>query len=401
MEKLNSNSSTQSIPNKETETKQPKLEGLFQKATKVNQTEPSKAISPRLTSQLSWDLFEGIECSGSLTNSEKESIILTHLNSPILQMKHKESLISEIFRKNDKGFMLMKGVALVGSYLRKKKGIDNLYVCTSIEALQKGLNEISKIKEGRFAFVIPSELEEYDLEKGEYQDHKIAICVEKTSTETQIAILDADVEDWLIDSKDASSSFLKELEHTFINQDHPVLLYIMESQIYSPETTKVHFSITHRQNAHYGCETFALHDGISFLRDHDFFKKIISDTVTIDGHTFYRMLFLPPVFMRGTQSRALLKSYIEEYPRMLPEYASDVSHLEKSLQNSLEERNEYISLKSYKYHLIALTALLTLETQEIEKMISEAAIVAPYSPLVSGTSPEKLSSPQLTIKAKL
>ena len=371
----------------------------------------SKTTSPKPDAtlpQISWNLFEDIECEGSLTNEQKEQIMEQHLKSPAILDRHPKELINEIFDKYNDGFLLMKGVALVARYLRKKKNLENLYVCTSLEALQNQLNEISKLKEGRFAFVIPDDLEDREEEDKEYKGdagHKIAVCVEKTPQGVQIAILDA--LGWSIDPEDNNApspkklrSSAKQAQYKEIREESAILWYIMQSQLYSPETTKIHVSTVSRQHAGYGCETFSLRDAISFLKDRDFFKKIVSDTLTAQenkaSYSLQPIIFLPPAFMRGAHSRKLLTSYAEEYSRIFPQHIKEVEALQKKLQESVDQRNEYISYKSYKYHLMALTALLELETQEIEKMISEAGIVAPCKPLLPGYAPQTLSDRTLT-----
>lgn len=71
-----------------------------------------------------------------------------------------------------------------------------------------------------------------------------------------------------------------------------------------------------------GCETFSLRDGIEFLRDLDFFKrikltgekKVINEQLNLELIKAY-----PPAFMLGAQSLALLNEFKVENPELLNE----------------------------------------------------------------------------------
>ncbi len=352
--------------------------------------------------KVSWEVFRDVERATNepFTSYEREKLIAKKILT-LVEKKHPKELLDKIF--DEEGFMLMEGVALIGSYLRRKKDLQGLYVCTSVEAFQTELNKISLLKEGRFAFVLPISIENREKEDKEYKGdagHKMSVCVEKTSEGTNIAILDAmgweiEENDYHIFAPRLIHKSAKENQYTDV-EGRELFWYIINSKLYSPETTKIYFSTVERQHAGFGCETFSLRDGVSFLQERDFFNKIRSDDVLIQEKEASLHLkpitLLPPIFMRSAQSKRLIAQYSEEYPRAFPQHQEEVEVLKKILpKHDVNNQNHYIDHRSHKYHFLALTALLELDTQDVKKMIQEAGVVAPCPPIVEGQAPQTLS----------
>lgn len=354
--------------------------------------------------QVSWQVFEGVHRDNPkpLSFYEREEIIARQILK--LEKKHPRELLYRLFDKE--GFMLMDGVALVASYLRHKKNLQNLYVCTSFEAFQIQLNKISQLKEGRFAFILPSGIENRQKKDKDYKGdagHKISVCVEKTSEGVNIAILDAlgwkvDEDDYHLLAPHLLHKSAKENQYTDI-AGREIFWYIIHSHLYSPTTT-IYFSSVERQHAGFGCETFSLRDAVWFLQERDFFNKIQCDDVLVQERNVSLHLkpitLLPPIFMKSAQSKRLITSYRENYIKVFPGSQTELDALQKSLpKHESENQNHYINHRSDKYHFLALTALLDLNTQEVEKFIKEAGLIAPCPPIVQGQAPQTLSERNL------
>jgi hypothetical protein len=55
--------------------------------------------------------------------------------------RHPETFITQVLEDD---LLAMAGIAILAAYLRTKKRLNNLFVCKSLEAFQKKLDEISR-----------------------------------------------------------------------------------------------------------------------------------------------------------------------------------------------------------------------------------------------------------------
>jgi len=236
-----------------------------------------------------------------------------------LSKKHPELFLQQILKKDA---LNMPGVAIVASYLRERKALDNLFVCKSLEAFQKKLEEVSLLEGNtRLALVLtdrPEVEKTNDKKDGEYGAvtiHKLAICIEKSGPQIKIAVLDP-----MADKEDVISPFqvhaaTKDLKYIYLDGIGYPLWYLFHSSLDMTNTT-IYYSMIKRQRTYIGCETFALNDGVAFLRDPHFFEKLQARKVVIkEGDAqliLHKIESLPPAFMTGTQSLKLLNKYFEK-----------------------------------------------------------------------------------------
>ena len=138
----------------------------------------------------------------------------------------------------------------------------------------------------------------------------------------------------------------------------------------------------------YGCVVFALQDAVAFLRDPDFFNRIVfskEKTIKIDQHYEIEVITtLPSEYMIGTQSSKI----IDEYRQQRGQFDKVLPGKKKTLQTYLDanrivvtdkygytkEQNHYITKKLFKYLNLAVLSLKHLNACEIEKIISKTLI---------------------------
>jgi hypothetical protein len=320
--------------------------------------------------------------------------------------RHPESFIHLIFDNDE---LTMPGVAILATYLRKRKGLDNLFVCKSLEAFQKKLNEISRLEGNtRQALVLtdwPEVDEEQDLKDGEYGAdiaHKLAVCIEKTGAQIKIVILDPMAYD--DDDNEISPHLIfsaaKDLKYISLEGIGYPLWYIFHSSL-NLKNTSIYYSAIHRQNTFTGCETFALEDGIAFLRDPHFFDNIRTKRLLFkEGEAelrLHKINSLPPAFMWGAQSLTLLRAYVQENEKTQdPKQLQAIETLKRKVESHLIEvngklQNHYNNQKSLKYHLIADASLEKIPTKKLQQIINETLLTTPRLPLAEDKFPQTLS----------
>jgi hypothetical protein len=282
--------------------------------------------------------------------------------------------------------------------------LNNLFVCKSQEAFQKKLEEISRLEgDTRLALILtdwPEVDEEHDKEDGEYgadTTHKLAVCIEKSGPRIKIAILDP-----MADEDDVISPFQvlaspKDLKYIHLDGVGYPLWYIFHSSL-DMTNTSIYYSPIKRQRTYTGCETFALTDGIAFLRDPHFFEKVQAKTVIIQEEglqlKLHRIESLPPAFMAGTQSLKLLNKYYEKNlerqdPKAMEELRRKVNKHLVEVDGTLQ--NHYTNQKSIKYHLITAASLEITPTMELQQMIRETLLTTPRLLSIKGQPPQTLS----------
>jgi len=272
----------------------------------------------------------------------------------------------------------MSGLAIVATYLRQKNKLEGLYVCQSLEALRVELVTISrKVENVRVALVVPTRnylpRERYVQTEAR---HRVAICVEKIGKLMRIAVL----ETMGIPAKALNPSIVRahaaDLKKTQVNLCEVVFWYIFHSRL-DFENTKIYHVPIRREFAVYGCDTFALRDGVTFLRCPDFFSLIEKKKTIVrseDDKLKLRVITtLPPEFMKGTQSTKAVRKYLSKNPEFAERTLSHEGKtpsawkLEECVaKHSVQlkgpegtkiiERNYYIHWRSYKYKLLALFA---------------------------------------------
>jgi hypothetical protein len=318
-----------------------------------------------------------------------------------LSEKHPKTFIDQIFDYDE---LNMAGVAIIASYLRQKKGLNNLFVCKSQEAFQKKLDEISRLKgDTRVALVMsdwPEVDEDDDKKDGEYGAvtvHKIAICIEKTGPQIKIAILDPMADKEYVISPFQVLAPPKDLKYIILDGIGYPLWYIFHSSL-NMKNTSIYYSPIKRQRTFNGCETFALTDGVAFLRDPQFFEKVQTKTVLIQEKglqlKLHRIESLPPAFMAGTQSLKLLDDYYEK--NLKSQDPKEMEELKRKVKKNLVEvngklQNHYNDKKSIKYHLITIAALEAISTNELQQSVRETLLTIPRLPSSKGQPPLTLS----------
>ena len=339
-------------------------------------------------------------------------------------------------RMIEESLLTMEGVALLAAYLREKKGVDNLFVCKSLEAFQAKLNEVSLLEGNtRLALVLPMLPEgedSFDLRDGEYRAdlaHKIAVGIEKTDTQIKIVILDTlrvlHIDEF---SPARTLAAAKDLKYVSLIGIVSPLWYIYHSTLDRKETS-VYYSKIERLNANYGCETFALSDGVSFLKDPHFFDNIQATKLRINqGRAeliLQQITRLPPNFMKGSQSLNLLKEYYEENINLqgiealkskvdkhlievsqdpislgkrfikyyeMAENPHDIAVLKGTVeQDETKMQNHLMNQKSIKYHLIVADALEKIPEEELQSLIRKTLLTVPRLPLTEDQEPQTLS----------
>jgi hypothetical protein len=323
-------------------------------------------------------------------------------DSEKLSDRHPEAFVKQILDDDE---LTMQGLAILAAYIRRTKGLDNIFVCKSLEAFQKKLDEIGRLEGNiRLSMVLtdwPEVQDEHDKKDGEYGadiTHKLAVCIEKTGSQVKIVILDpmSAHEDDISPVKVLSTA--KDLKYVDIEGVDYLLWYIYHSSL-DMKNTSVYFSTIRRQRTYTGCETFAFNDAIAFQRNPRFFDHIRTKKLRItEGEAelkLYKIESLPPAFMRGAQSLRLLKEYVEEREKSQdPETLQNIATLKRKVETHLVEvdgklQNHSNNQKSIKFHLIAANSLGMISTEELQKIIKETLLTTPRLALANG--PQTLS----------
>lgn len=286
----------------------------------------------------------------------------------------------------------MPGVALVAAYLKEKKKIEGLFVCETLEALSTKVHEIGQNPaDQRVAFVVGAfssglkKLVSFGFEPN-FPQHKVAVLVEKKEGKLSIALMDSQPveENKTIDPKNLDQEIWSGYgERGRFNAQELVMRAILKGC----RDSKIETRLLHSQaliQVSGGCETFALKNCLSFLRDPHFFNNITcskTKTVAVDPQYKIEVIEqLPPEYMIGAQSTQILDSY----KRNGGQFHQAFPGKKKTLQNYLDThlittsnkkvQNHYITKKSFKYLKFATLSLEKLKASEIKSIISRTLV---------------------------
>lgn len=318
-----------------------------------------------------------------------------------LAAKHPELTLMGVNFSRNKAMVsfTMQGLSIIASYLKQKHQVENLFVCDSLEAFQAQLKQIADSPNDiRASLVIPLKgMGKGSSKKPSYQ-HKAIVAVEKKDGKLKIIYLDGEpgpVEKELLEK---SPHELKSLEKG--GYSTPVFWCINQCQIKGE--VELFQSNVKREYGAYGCETIALRDAVDFLKSPDFFDKIkckadpaIPEIAEVD--------FLPARFMKTTQSRTVLKQYMEDNPEKARAPIETARSGAKSLKKTFKrntamgydkngtrrKQNHYVSFRSYKYHAMGLEAMNSMTTDELKAVIADTFIKVDH-PVMKRNQPKTL-----------
>lgn len=295
----------------------------------------------------------------------------------------------------------MPAVAVLATYLEAKKGVTNLFVCKSHEAFQKKLTDIVRYMGNiRVAMVVTdwAEVSKSDDPKdGDYgtdATHKLAVCVEKKGEKIKIAILDPLGTHKSEISPGKALASAESLRYADLGGLDYLLWAICHSGLNLQETT-LYYSKVERQNTLFACETFALRDGIAFLKDPNFFDHLETQKLLFkEGKaalTLFKIKSLPPAFMQGAQSVKLLNKYSngDHDPEELKALNEKVS--KHFIEVSGKNQNHTFNQKSMKYMLLVTAALEVLPPEQLQAIVRRTLLTAPRVPLAEDLTIRTLS----------
>jgi hypothetical protein len=306
-----------------------------------------------------------------------------------------DSYVGGIHQVPEEFSLWMPGVAVVAASKADKKKLNGLYVCETLEAFASKLNEIGQSKENqRCAFVIGTfssgSAKMFNFHshfKPNYPQHKATVCVEKKDGKLSIALLDAaPVPEYnqKIDPKNVHGK--RDLwegideKGRFNSQELAFRAIIKGCTDVKDEARFLHSQVLRQK--HFGCETFALHDAITFLENRDFFDKITTSdqSVKLDGKNKIEIInYLPPEYMVGTQSIKLLKQFENKidaslFNKALPGKTKSFKKCidEHTIKALNEEQNHYITKKALIYLNFVIEILKANDNgkeEEVKKII--------------------------------
>lgn len=254
--------------------------------------------------------------------------------------------------------LFMPGVAMIATHLKQKRGLENLFVCATREALRAKIEEILVNPEDQRSALITCS----SINNGEdCPMHKMTIGIEKKDGELQIAVLDSMGND---------------------SYSYSVISDILEVCDGASCDPTVFLSMIRREAAGYGCGVFALQDAVSFLQSKQFFQQIdFKRANTYRGHEIKGISTLPPAFMIGTQSLREIEAY--ERVEGLDVFKQPLEGRKKTLGEYLQcnilveggkEQNHYITKKTLQYQQFITAALKELTTEELKNMINSTLL---------------------------
>jgi hypothetical protein len=262
------------------------------------------------------------------------------------------------------------GVAIISTYLKEKKGLKGLFVCSTRDA---AVNKIKKFiqnkEEDRCSLILCN------------SGHRRTLLIEKKQGRLHIALMDSSL---LLFGE---GKFFSTLEDLCKKEDCSVSFYVSNvSRLCSAQ----------------GCTVFAIQDSISFLQDPTFFSNIppprqkdIKDLENIGFQSsvpFIPITKLPPSFMVGTGSISKLESYKKNFyeSSRIVEYLygqsignEPIPRKNKTLNeyidaNSIQikgkQQNHYITQKRLKYSYFVLEVLKDSSPKEIKQIVDASLL---------------------------
>lgn len=273
----------------------------------------------------------------------------------------------------------MPGVAIVAAHLAKKKNVEGLLVCQSLETLADKIEEIGKNPaDQKVALIVGTNSSGPHNPHTNFPQHKVTVCVEKKEGKLTIALLDTQPMEGnkeIDPSKATEEIWSGYRKNPQFNCQELVYRAIYKGLREAQTEARLLHSQVHVQNS-FGCVAFALKNGISFLRRSDFFDQISVDS----SHPIEVIKQLPPEFMRGAQSTQILNRYKMEGGRFDQPFPGTKKTLQMSLDKHLilgsnqKLQNHYITKKSFKYLKFAAIALDKFKAKEIEAIVSKTLL---------------------------
>lgn len=269
------------------------------------------------------------------------------------------------------------GIALIVDYLRNKTANKNLFVCDTLEALQKGLKEIAKSTEdAKFSFIVSSHAFGICPNKRKpSEQHKMTVCVEKQNQYLHIIVVDPSP---VVNIDPAHINF----DRGLFGSKELVFSYLMELGL-NPETTFFYWTRIARQfGPNGGCAVFALRDAVNFHKNPDFFRQMELEAeanLELPQGVIRCIRQLPPEYMKSIQSVSKLEAYMNSNKDRLDlESLLNSYQKHKVLLASEKERkvsfycNRYIDDRVEKYHKILVGILRECSDAEINRRIKES-----------------------------
>lgn len=307
---------------------------------------------------------------------------------------------SSDFPEGPEPWKTMWGVALMADYLMTKHNRNDLFVCETLLAFQKKLEEIDKGPNTRVVLIVPThraaltcnQKRVENCRKSQHRSpdyhaqHKMAVFVEKTDGKIDICIMDGYRP---IIRKGGAET------HDDFSCHEIIYAYLKAAKL---KKARLYFDDVRRQTGD-GCSTFALRDAIGFLKMENFFERIQND-VTASGtekHPFFLIKTLPPEFMRRAQSLKTIHAYERRMQRKKREsdLKEQLGRERREFRESVDkharailvrdkktgalvtkERNMFISDRVNKYQNIIVQLMRRRSVKEIWKRIYRRLIVA-------------------------
>lgn len=281
----------------------------------------------------------------------------------------------------------MPGVALVAAYLAEKKKVEGLYVCETLEALLVRLKEIIKNPSNqRCAFVVAgSGLDRYIPNfHPNFPQHKISICVEKKDGKLTIALLDSDTSDAPYRAEHMIGGIWSgNYKSCKFHYNEEIFRAIMIACRSAGCPARLLTTDVPREQI-YGCAVFALQDAVAFLKDANFFDRVVcaKKTFKLDSQYAIEIITrLPPEHMIGMQSN----KFIAAYKNAGGQFHAPLNGRTKTLQeylnanlipvpNSRNPQNHFITKKHFKYLYLALLALKYLPPAQVQSLIGRTLL---------------------------
>jgi hypothetical protein len=285
--------------------------------------------------------------------------------------------------------MWMGGCALVGTYLAKKHGLKDMYVCETLESLTQKIDQIAlSFQDQRAAFVVPAfsatRQSHGAFFSPNFPQHKVTVCVEKQGSELKIALLEAQPlagNDFIRAAHVEGKTIWSGIDQIgSFNTQELVFRAILKASL--PQSTQLFYSGVKREIP-YGCAVFALRDAVAFLKSPDFFRRINCDSAVELSHCrkIQRISHLTPAFMVGTQSYSSLSAYVQQYPNEAQEKLpgknktlTDAMKANRILDRQGRAQNHYITWKMVKYLKLAVDLIEKFDCASLDAEVQATLV---------------------------
>lgn len=280
----------------------------------------------------------------------------------------------------------MPGVAILATYLSEKKQLNGLYVCQTVEAFSRKIRDLALHPEDQRCALIVAASSGKDIPN--FPQHKVTVCVEKKAGTLSVALLDCIpiLSNQHVDPDNLTDQLWYGIEDEYgFNTQELIYRAILKGcgDVNIPK--RFLHSQVEREKC-YGCEAFALMDGVAFLNDKYFFSKVVCspNKVQLNPHHQLEVITqLPPEFMLGVQSSTI----IQEYQKTVRPYILQKKLLGKmkaknffdyiethKIQVGPKTQNHYITKKYYKYQRFVIETLETLPFKKVQQIVNQTLL---------------------------